>query len=59
MLWQSRGECVMSGTKILIDTNIAINLLKGNNRVGHLLQDREAYVSFMRTGIAGLSGDNH
>gem|GEM_PF-2934454 len=49
----------MSGTKILIDTNIAINLLKGNNRVGHLLQDREAYVSFMRTGIAGLSGDNH
>jgi len=37
----------MSGTKILIDTNIAINLLKGNNRVGHLLQDREAYVSFI------------
>lgn len=37
----------MSGTKILIDTNIAINLFKGDDRLGLLLQDREAYISFI------------
>ncbi len=43
----SRDVCVMSGMKILIDTNIAINLFKGDDRLGALLQDREAYVSFV------------
>ncbi len=47
MLWKSRDECVMSGTKILIDTNIAINLFKGDNHLAILLQDTEAYVSFI------------
>ena len=47
MLWISREACVMSGTKILIDTNIAINLFKGDNYLADLLQDREAYVSFV------------
>lgn len=42
-----RGECAMNGTKILIDTNIAINLFKGDDRLGMLLQDKEAYVSFI------------
>lgn len=47
MLWKSREVCVMSGTKILIDTNIAINLFKGDNHLAILLQDTEAYVSFI------------
>ncbi|SDH32167.1 hypothetical protein SAMN04487996_13327 [Dyadobacter soli] len=47
MLWMHRDVCVMSGTKILIDTNIAINLFKGDDRLGTLLQDRETYVSFI------------
>jgi predicted nucleic acid-binding protein len=37
----------MSGAKILIDTNIAINLFKGDNHLAILLQDTEAYVSFI------------
>jgi predicted nucleic acid-binding protein len=47
MLWKSREACVMSGAKILIDTNIAINLFKGDNHLAILLQDTEAYVSFI------------
>lgn len=47
MLWRSRDECVMNGTKILIDTNIAINLFKGDSRLANLLQDREAKLSFI------------
>ena len=47
MLWKSREVCVMSGTKILIDTNIAINLSKGDNHLALLLQDTEAYISFI------------
>ncbi|MBO9614647.1 MAG: type II toxin-antitoxin system VapC family toxin [Dyadobacter sp.] len=37
----------MNGTKILIDTNIAINLFKGDSRLANLLQDREAKLSFI------------
>jgi predicted nucleic acid-binding protein len=47
MLWMSRDACVMSGTKILIDTNIAINLLRGDDHLAIALQDTEAYVSFI------------
>lgn len=47
MLWRSRDECVMNGTKILIDTNIAINLFKGDGRLATFLQDAEVYVSFI------------
>lgn len=47
MLWRSRDECVMNGTKILIDTNIAINLFKGDGRLAALLQDTEVYVPFI------------
>ena len=47
MHWTSSAKCVMSGTKILIDTNIAINLFKGDDRLAILLQDIEAYVSFV------------
>ena len=41
MLWRSRDECVMNGTKI------AINLFKGDSRLANLLQDREAKLSFI------------
>ena len=37
----------MNGTKILNDTNIAINLFKGDSRLANLLQDREAKLSFI------------
>lgn len=47
MRWTSSAACVMSGTKILIDTNIAINLFKGDERLANLLHGREAYVSFV------------
>lgn len=37
----------MIGNKILIDTNIAITLFKGDENLGRMLQDVEAYVSFI------------
>lgn len=37
----------MSGNKILIDTNIALYLFKGDKELGSTLQDAEAYVSFI------------
>jgi predicted nucleic acid-binding protein len=37
----------MSGTKILIDTNIALYLFKGDKNIEFSLQDSEAYVSFI------------
>jgi predicted nucleic acid-binding protein len=37
----------MIGNKILIDTNIAINLFKGDENLGRMLQNVEAYVSFI------------
>ncbi len=37
----------MSGNKILIDTNIAIYLFNGDDDLGNILQDTEAYVSFI------------
>lgn len=37
----------MNGTKIVIDTNIAIRLFKGDSRLANLLQDREAKLSFI------------
>ena len=45
MLWPPRDVCVMSGMKILIDTNIAINLFKGDSHLAILLQGTQAYVS--------------
>lgn len=37
----------MSGSKILIDTNIALYLFKGDKNLGSILQDVETYVSFI------------
>ncbi|MEA5402407.1 type II toxin-antitoxin system VapC family toxin [Arcicella sp. DC2W] len=37
----------MSGNKILLDTNIALYLFKGDEDLGYILQDTEAYVSFI------------
>ena len=37
----------MSGNKILIDTNIALYLFRGDADLGEILQDSEAYVSFI------------
>jgi predicted nucleic acid-binding protein len=37
----------MNGNKILIDTNIALYLFKGDQDLAAELQDREAYVSFV------------
>ena len=37
----------MSGSKILIDTNIALYLFKGDKNLGLILQDVETYVSFI------------
>ncbi len=37
----------MSGNKILLDTNIALYLFKGDEDLGNILQDTEAYVSFI------------
>lgn len=37
----------MSGNKILLDTNIALYLLKGDQELANALQDAEAYVSFI------------
>ncbi len=37
----------MSGNKVLIDTNIALYLFKGDKELGSILQDVEAYVSFI------------
>lgn len=44
----------MSGTKILIDTDIAINLFRGDRHLAVLLQDTEAYISIV--GELGLLG---
>ena len=37
----------MNGNKILIDTNIALYLLNGDQNIATELQDREIYVSFI------------
>lgn len=37
----------MSGSKILIDTNIALYLFKGDKNLGTILQNVETYVSFI------------
>lgn len=37
----------MNGSKILIDTNIALYLFKGDKNLGSILQDAETYVSFI------------
>lgn len=37
----------MNGTKVLIDTNIALYLFKGDKNIEFSLQDSEAYVSFI------------
>lgn len=37
----------MSGSKILIDTNIALYLFKGDKELGLILHGAEAYVSFI------------
>ncbi|MDR6807958.1 putative nucleic acid-binding protein [Dyadobacter sp. BE34] len=37
----------MSGTKILIDTDIAINIFRGDQHLAVLLQDTEAYISIV------------
>lgn len=44
----------MSGTKIMIDTDIAINLFRGDRHLAVLLQDTEAYISIV--GELGLLG---
>ncbi len=37
----------MNGSKILIDTNIALYLFNGDEDLAAELQDKEAYVSFI------------
>ncbi|MFN4145067.1 MAG: type II toxin-antitoxin system VapC family toxin [Runella sp.] len=37
----------MSGNKILLDTNIALYLFKGDYELANALQDSESYVSFI------------
>lgn len=37
----------MSGNKVLLDTNIALYLFKGDQELANALQDAEAYVSFI------------
>ncbi|MEY5049859.1 MAG: hypothetical protein RLZZ175_3218 [Bacteroidota bacterium] len=37
----------MSGNKLLIDTNIALYLLSGNNTLAELLNDNTIYISFI------------
>lgn len=37
----------MNGNRILIDTNIVLYLFKGDKELGSILQDTEAYVSFI------------
>ena len=37
----------MNGTKILIDTNIALYLFRGDQNLGSTLQGAETYVSFV------------
>lgn len=44
---EQRIECGMNGSKILIDTNIAILLFQGDSDLGKLLQDTEVYLSFL------------
>jgi len=36
----------MNGTKLLLDTDIVVNLFEGDANLGSLLQNVEAYVSF-------------
>ncbi|MGF1587291.1 MAG: type II toxin-antitoxin system VapC family toxin [Bacteroidales bacterium] len=48
----------MSGNSLLVDTNILIYLLKGNERVYELLNERDLWVSFI-TEMELLSFDGH
>ena len=49
----------MSGNKVLIDTNIALYLLKGDKELGTALQNSETFVSFITElellGFQGIS----
>lgn len=37
----------MSGNKVVLDTNIALYLFRGDQELAHVLQDIEAYLSFI------------
>ncbi|MEO9070494.1 MAG: hypothetical protein ABI261_05635 [Ginsengibacter sp.] len=37
----------MNGKEILIDTNIVLYLLRGNDTLGEMLQGKNPYLSFM------------
>ncbi len=48
----------MSGSSVLVDTNILIYLFKGNERIYELLRDREIWVSFI-TEMELLAFEGH
>ena len=48
----------MSGSSVLIDTNILIYLFKGNERIYELLRERDIWVSFI-TEMELLAFDGH
>jgi predicted nucleic acid-binding protein len=37
----------MNGTSFLADTNVILFLLKGNEKIAHVLQDKQVYISFI------------
>lgn len=37
----------MSGTSLLIDTNIALYLLQGDETIAELLKEQDVYISFI------------
>jgi predicted nucleic acid-binding protein len=51
----------MNGSKVLIDTNIALYLFRGDQDLGRILQDTETYVSFVNElellGFKGITSD--
>jgi predicted nucleic acid-binding protein len=53
----------MSGNKLLLDTNIVLYLLTGNESVYQILEDKELYVSFITElellSYAELSNQQH
>ncbi len=37
----------MSGTKLLLDTNVVLHLLSGDQTVAELINDKQVYLSFI------------
>ncbi len=54
----TKRKCAMSGSSVLVDTNILIYLFKGNERIYELLKGRDIWVSFI-TEMELLAFDGH